>query len=550
MYPAPMQPRAEAPAELDLRTYLRVLWRRKLLIAFSALAIGSAAFFTESSKTELYRASSQLLVSRSLAETLFDPLRGYVDPDRALANQIRVIQSPALAERVQERLGYTASISAGASGSEDILMLTAVDTDPRRAAAVANAYAEEYVEYRRTQGIEGTEEAQAELQRRIADIEKQVQDIDLQIIAAPPAQREAVREATSAQRSQLQNNVYSLRQQLDQLQSAANVEGSGLQVLGKASVPLEPFSPTPERNGLQGLLVGLVLGLGLAFLVDYLDDRIRSKEDLERAAGGLTVLGLIPAVSGWRNRKDARLISLEDPTAEASEAYRTLRTSLQFLGLDRPMRTLQMTSPVKAEGKSTTMSNLAVSFARAGQRVIVVDCDLRRPRLHQFFGAHNDVGFTSVLLGDAPLSAALQDVGGEENLRVLASGPLPPNPSELLSSRRTVEVLTALQADADVVLLDSPPVLPVSDSLALSARVDATLVVVSARESRRKQLHRALELLEQVDAPIIGMVLNGVGRESRFGRAYGYGYGYTQYAQDDEVRNRKKRRQPEAVRPN
>ncbi|HVM07313.1 MAG TPA: polysaccharide biosynthesis tyrosine autokinase [Acidimicrobiales bacterium] len=545
-----MQPRAEAPAELDLRTYLRVLWRRKLLIAFSALAIGSAAFFTESSKTELYRASSQLLVSRSLAETLFDPLRGYVDPDRALANQIRVIQSPALAERVQERLGYTASISAGASGSEDILMLTAVDTDPRRAAAVANAYAEEYVEYRRTQGIEGTEEAQAELQRRIADIEKQVQDIDLQIIAAPPAQREAVREATSAQRSQLQNNVYSLRQQLDQLQSAANVEGSGLQVLGKASVPLEPFSPTPERNGLQGLLVGLVLGLGLAFLVDYLDDRIRSKEDLERAAGGLTVLGLIPAVSGWRNRKDARLISLEDPTAEASEAYRTLRTSLQFLGLDRPMRTLQMTSPVKAEGKSTTMSNLAVSFARAGQRVIVVDCDLRRPRLHQFFGAHNDVGFTSVLLGDAPLSAALQDVGGEENLRVLASGPLPPNPSELLSSRRTVEVLTALQADADVVLLDSPPVLPVSDSLALSARVDATLVVVSARESRRKQLHRALELLEQVDAPIIGMVLNGVGRESRFGRAYGYGYGYTQYAQDDEVRNRKKRRQPEAVRPN
>ena len=523
-----MQPRAEAPAELDLRTYLRVLWRRKLLIALSGLLVAAAAYFSEASKTELYQSSSQLLVSRSLAETLFDPLRGYVDPDRALANQIRVIQSPALSERVAAKLGYPGSVTAGASGSEDILTLTAVDTNPGRAAAVANAYAEEYVAYRRTQGLEGTAEAQQELESRIADLERQIQDIDLQVLGAPIAQRDAARESTDAQRSLLQSNVFTLRQQLDQLKSASNVEGSGLQILGEAVEPTAPFSPTPMRAGTQGLLMGLVLGLGFAFLIDFLDDRIRSKDDVERVASRLPVLGVIPLVPGWRNRKSAQVISLEDPTSGAAEAYRTLRTSIQFLGLDQPLRLLQVTSPVASEGKSTTLTNLAVALARAGQQVVVVDCDLRRPRVHEFFGLPSDVGFTSVILGDVPLSGAVRHVPDVPGLRVLAAGPIPPNPSELLAGRRTVDLFTALQADCDVVLIDSPPVLPVADAPSLSTRVDATLVVVSAEKTHRKQLARALEILAQVEAPVIGVTVNGVGRADP--GAYGYQYGYTPYA--------------------
>jgi non-specific protein-tyrosine kinase len=523
-----MHPQADSPAELDLRTYLRILWRRKLLIVIAGLVVAGAAYFSESAKTELYQSSSQLLVSRSLAETLFDPLRGYVDPDRALANQIRVIQSPALSERVAAKLGYTAAVSAGASGSEDILTLTAVDTDPKRAAAVANAYAEEYVDYRRSQGLEGTAEAQAELESRIRDLESQIQDIDLQVLGAPPAQREAAREASSGQRSQLQNNVFTLRQQLDQLKSASNVEGSGLQILGKATAPSAPFSPQPLRAGTQGLMIGLVLGLGFAFLIDYLDDRIRSKEDVERVARQLPVLGVIPSVPGWRNRKAARVISLEEPSSAAAEAYRTLRTSIQFLGLDRPLKLLQVTSPAASEGKSTTLTNLAVALARAGQQVVIVDCDLRRPRMHDFFGLPSDVGFTSVILGDVPLSGALRHVPDVPGLRVLSAGPIPPNPSELLAGRRTVDLFTALQADCDVVLVDSPPVLPVADAASLSTRMDATLVVVNATSTHRKQLARALEILGQVDAPVIGVTVNGVGRSDP--GAYGYQYGYTPYA--------------------
>jgi tyrosine-protein kinase len=191
------------------------------------------------------------------------------------------------------------------------------------------------------------------------------------------------------------------------------------------------------------------------------------------------------------------------------------------------MRTVQITSPSAAEGKTTTLTNLAVALASAGQRVVMVDCDLRRPRLHQFFRLPNEVGFTSVLLGELPLREAVQQVG-KGDIVMLASGPLPPNPSELLSSQRTVQVLAALQAEADVVLIDSPPVLPVTDAAVLSARVDATLLVTRAGTTTRKQLTRSVELLRQVDAPLVGTVFNSVSGSDAYGYAYNYRYYYRQ----------------------
>jgi non-specific protein-tyrosine kinase len=213
-------------------------------------------------------------------------------------------------------------------------------------------------------------------------------------------------------------------------------------------------------------------------------------------------------------------VSIEDPTSPAAEAYRTLRTSIQFLGLEQPMRTLQVTSANPQEGKTTTLANLAVALARSGSTVAIVCCDLRRPRVHEFFGLENDVGFTSVLLGKVPLAGAVQEVPDQARLSLLASGPLPPNPSELLSSRRTVEVFGSLQAEYDFVLIDAPPVLPVTDALVLSGRVDATLLVAVAGATTRKEAARAVELLRQVDAPLVGAVLNGVDTEGSYGYAY------------------------------
>ncbi|MDQ3680349.1 MAG: polysaccharide biosynthesis tyrosine autokinase, partial [Actinomycetota bacterium] len=223
-------------------------------------------------------------------------------------------------------------------------------------------------------------------------------------------------------------------------------------------------------------------------------------------------------VRRWRARGPA--VSLADPSSPAAEAYRTLRTSIKFLRLDTAVRLMQVTSPSAAEGKTSTVANLGVALAMAGQRVIVVCCDLRRPRLHESFGLDNTVGLTTVVVGEVALSDALQPVPGATGLRLLASGPLPPNPAELLSSRRGGDVLSALRDEADIVILDCPPLLPVTDAVVVSALVDATVVVTTANLTKRKELARAIELLRQADAPLVGTVFNGV--KAKGGPRYRY----------------------------
>ncbi len=311
---------------------------------------------------------------------------------------------------------------------------------------------------------------------------------------------------------------------LDKLTVDTKLASGGVQPAGDAELPTDPVRPQPIRNAVLALVVGLMLGVGLAFLADYLDDSIKTREDLEKISGRLPVIGVIPAVGGWKERTDVQLISMNAPNSPAAEAYRTVRTAIQFVALDRPMGVVQVTSANAGEGKTTSLANLGVALAKAGQRVILVCCDLRRPRLHEFFGLSNEVGFTSMLLGEAPISRALQSVPGVPRLRVLASGPLPPNPSELLSSGRTKEVFAALKGEADIILIDSPPVLPVTDALVLFRHVDATIMVFAVGQTTQKQAATALAMAQQVDAPLVGTLLNGVQVAGGYGAPYAYGY--------------------------
>jgi capsular exopolysaccharide synthesis family protein len=210
------------------------------------------------------------------------------------------------------------------------------------------------------------------------------------------------------------------------------------------------------------------------------------------------------------------LIALRDPRAPASEAFRTLRTNIQFSSLDKPLHSLLVTSTVPDEGKSTTLANLAVTMAQAEQRVILVDCDLRRPSLHTLFDCSNDVGLTSMILSQDD-ELPLQETG-VPGLSLLPSGPLPPRPADILGSKRMESVIARLRSQADIVLFDTPPVIAVTDAAVLATKVDGVLLVFQANKTSRDRARRARQMLEKVKANIVGVVLNNAEIEQ------GYGY--------------------------
>lgn len=511
----------EASSELELRDYLQVLRRRRWIIAVATLVVVAAALGSSFFQTPVYQGKAQLLLQARSTESLFDPNSGQRnDPARAVQTEIEVLKSEPVRAAVRQKLGTAPKVSVSPVGQTDVIEVRAQSTDPRRAAIIANAYARSYIDFRRKQAVDDLFDAGREIQAKVGELQTQIDDLP------SPGPKGEVNPATAARRDVILQQQALFKQKLDQLQVDAALKTGGAQLVTQAAVPSTPIKPTPKRTGVVALAVGLMFGVGLAFLFEYLDDSIKNKDDVARVTRDIPTIGLIPAVATWKDRDNPIVVSLSDPKSPVAEAYRSLRTSIQFLGLDRPLRTLQVTSPAASEGKSTTIANLGVALAQAGQRVVIVCCDLRRPRIHEFFGLSNTVGFTSVLLGDTPLSAAVQRVRGQERLSLLASGPVPPNPSELLSGRRAVEVITALQAEADVVLVDCPPILPVTDAAVLSSRVDATLLVATAGVTTRKELARAVELLAHVDAPIIGTVLNGVSEEGT--------YGYSRYAYTSE----------------
>jgi capsular exopolysaccharide synthesis family protein len=336
----------------------------------------------------------------------------------------------------------------------------------------------------------------------------------------------------------LLNQEAVLRQQLSQLEvngavAPGGISTGGLELVTPAQAPTAPSSPKPAQDVLIGGLAGLVLGLGIAFLRNNLDDAVTSKEAVEQAADA-AVLGLVPMVTSWKNRKKPMVVSNVRPTSPAAESYRSLRTSLQFARQERDLRSILVTSPASNEGKTTTLANLGAVFAQAGERVVLVSGDLRRPRLGQFFGLDEAAGLTSVLHMEHSLSEVLRPVDGFERLSVLPAGSVPPNPAELLSGPGMEEIFNALRDDFDLILIDSPPVLPVTDAMVLSSYADGTLLVVAADQTRRAELERAAEKFSQASIPVVGIVLNEVTKTSGYGGRYGagYGYGYGSYTAD------------------
>lgn len=515
---------AESSSTIELRDYLDILWRRRFVILLALVVLVGVGVYRSVRQPKIYRAVGQILLTSD----------GNDESD--FQTQIRILQGKAIRDKVYAQLPNAGAVAGSRVGESRIVNVAVQSRQPRRAAEAVTAYVNAFIDYRQEQQVQQLVTVTEKTRKRIDDLTSQIDILSAEFeartaeidqvalpgigespAAAAARQNQAARDrreldlGVKVERDDLVSERLLLQSQLRDVNAENGLSSPAAEIVNPASIPSGPISPKPLNDALSAAAIGLMLGVALAFLFEQLDESIKTKEDVQRAIGSrVPVVATIPVIPEWRDRGRTEVVCISAPRSSAAEAYRALRTTVQFAGLENPVNVVAITSPAAGEGKTTALANLAVVVAGAGRRVVMLDCDLRRPRIHQFFGLSNEVGFTSWIIGDAPLSAALQDVPGIRRLSLMASGPIPPNPSELLSSRRFPELVRALQADGALVLIDTPPLLPVTDAAVIARSIDLAFLVTMAGKGTRKHLRQALEILEQVDAPVGGLVLNAV----------------------------------------
>ncbi|WP_206445674.1 polysaccharide biosynthesis tyrosine autokinase [Agrococcus sp. KRD186] len=372
------------------------------------------------------------------------------------------------------------------------------------------------------------DETNADLDSRIsASTVPETTIIEITATSDEPAEAAALADATAASLAETVSSIEARPELASPVQLA---------VVEQATVPTAPISPRTMINVALGALIGFALAAGFALLREVLDTRIRNERDVR----AVTPAPLLGAIAFDPKAKQRPLIVHSDPQSPRSESFRTLRTNLQFIEVDDGSRTLVVTSSMPGEGKSTTTANLALALADAGQTVILVDADLRKPKIADYMNLDGGVGLTDVLIGRVELVDAVQQ-WGTKSLYVLPAGRIPPNPSELLGSKAMATLIKDLQAEFDWVMFDAPPLLPVTDAAVLSKHVESVIVVASAGKATKGQLENAMQLLETADSEISGVVLTMV--PTRGADAYGYGnYGYGHYGYVERKEQQRKTR--------
>lgn len=494
--------------QLAVSDYLRVLYRRKWLIAATVFLLVGGSLIYSALKEPVYQATAQLELAPQVSAALLqanNPSIGSAANLVDVPTDIQVLESTSVFSRVRVRLPNAPRVTVTQVGTTNVLSVSVYSTEPRLAAVAANLYVQTYIAAQQAASQASLTRAVTSLQSHISSLQDQIDVLSGQQSGASGIKVQSLQSRIDS----LEQFQTTLNEELSQYETATSLLSTGGgQVISKATVPVVAVAPKPLEYAVIALIVGLTVGIGIALIRDRLDLSLRSLEDVEQILGPIPSLGVVPHDSEWPDSKAAKLVSLNQPNAAIAEAYRSIRTSIQFIALDRNVKLLQITSPKSDEGKTTTVSNLAVTMARAGQRVVVVDCDLRHPRLHAFFDRTNDIGFTSILLGQTDLQSALFTLPGVPTLQILTAGPVPPNPSELLSAQSARELLLLLSESADIVVFDSSPVLPITDAVVLARSMDAVVLMASVRRSNKRDVERAISTLRQVDAPLSGFILN------------------------------------------
>lgn len=511
--------------ELDLRDYLNVIMARKWVIIRTAALVTIVAFVWSVLQPPVYEGQAKLLISETgSGSDIFSSLglEYSSQAERGLQTQVQLMQVRPLLENTIRtlELGITPEQLAGrvqiaAVGQTNIVTVMARDGDAEQAAAIANTLAEEFVTWSREYRRESITSAATEVETRLGVAKEEILDLGRKI------SDQGKSDELTAELAIATGNYTTLAAKLEELRISAQLETGSGRMVSPAVVTGNPVEPTPLRNTALGLMVGLIFGLGLAFLYEYLDNTIKSSEEAEKLLG-VPVLGIIPAEKYEKDER-RRASILTHPAGAAAEGYRVLRNNLDFINFQHDIKALLITSAAPAEGKSTVAANLAAGLAQAGKKVVLVACDFRKPTTQQFFGVRNLIGLSDVLTGAHSLKSALQKPMDTLDLLVLTSGKLPPNPSELLGSEKMRDALDELKAWADWVIIDSPPLLAVADGAAVARYTDGVLLVTKANNSTREAVRKAGEMIASAGGRAVGSVVWGL---DATGARAGYGYGY------------------------
>jgi len=525
---------------MELKQYASILWRWMWLILLGTMTAAAAAYITSELTWPVYAASTTLLINQAPSDKTTD-YTAILTSERLARTYVEMLTTrPVLEEAIQTlRLSIPSddlakTIKVTAVRDTQLITVQVENADPGLAAQLANLIPEVFT--RQNEALQASRYAatKASLSQQLDALNQQILQAQAGInaIGAPnSATQQAELGRLQSEISQLRTSYTTLLQSYENVRLAEAQSTSNILVVEPARVPTAPVRPKTAQNTLLAAVVGMMLGVGLVFLIEYLDDSIRSPEQITSLLR-VPVIGVIARMNGGSHNENGNrsLIAVKQPRSPVVEAFRALRTNIQFTSVDRPVRSLLVTSAVPVEGKSTVAANLAVVMAQAGLRVLLVDCDLRRPSVHKLFDQTNRVGLTDMMLqASAQWDSAAQPTQ-TANLSILSSGSLPPNPAELLGSERLRQLLDRLRSSYDMVIIDSPPMLPITDATVLARVVDGVLLIVDTGATRVGAVLQSKEMLERVGGRLIGVVMNkvvkGVGGYSNYYHYYDqYYYG-------------------------
>jgi capsular exopolysaccharide synthesis family protein len=528
----------------QLRLYLALLRRNWWLIAQSALVVGAIAYWmTTRAPDEPFRSAAVVQIEQvdQSNSSGFDDF-GYLDA------QERVLLSRPVLQAASELVpGETTDSIAGAVSSsvDEVVSTISVEAsaeDPRRPPLIANAVADAFVENRRSARTASLQERADQLQAQLDTLETQIADLGAQLFTATAEGRDgAVFEAgRDAALSQYQSLFTSQQDLLNEI-TLARVPAT---LIEPAEGSFQAASPDPVRRGLAAAVVGLALGIGLSIVRELLDDRLRTRPDIERLTGS-RIFGELPeARIRW---KRSELPVIDTPDRSIAEAFRGLRTSLQFQSVGRQIESIAVISAEPGDGKTTVAANLAASFASAGVPTLLISADLRSPALDVLFGVSGSRGLSDLLTASIARGDGLSIDDAivqtrVPNLSILPAGSSVANPAEMLSHPNAQKLFVELRTAAEVVIADCPPTL-VADSALLASLVDGTVLVTSLGRTHRRRITQAVAVLGETGTPVLGVVVNRVRKAD--GGEYGYG-GYGRYESRSLKRPRRARRRARA----